>query len=93
MSGRDGAGGGTYRVAAVDEHLGLLLGPLFALLLLDDEAVVCGVVCDPAHLALAFGHGVGDGCVVAEVPGGDETGGRGEGEGDAAMFWGGEGHG
>ena len=70
----------TYRVAAVDEHLGLLLGPLFALLLVYDEGVVA-----PARLP-AVGHG--DGGVVAECPGGYEAGGGGEGEGYAAgVFW------
>ena len=83
----------THGVAPSDEHLGLLLGPLFALfLLLDDEAAV---VCDFAKLALAFWHGRGQGeaGVVAKGARGDETGGRGEGERDATLLEGGRGRG
>lgn len=56
----------TYRVAAVDEHLCFFFGPLFALFLVYDEAVLCGLVRDPANLTPAFWHGVGDAGVVAE---------------------------
>jgi hypothetical protein len=67
----------TYCVAAFDEHLHLLFGLLFALLLVHDNGIL---VRDPAHFALAFWHVyVG---VIAECPGRDESQGRGEGEGD-----------
>ena len=69
-----------YRVAAIDEHPHLLLRPLFALLLVHDEGIL---VCDPAHFALAFWY-VYVGAVV-ECPGGDESQGQGEEEGDTAV--------
>ena len=52
-------GGATYRVAAVDEHLRLLFGPLFALFLVHDKGVV-------SELSLSFWEG--------NIPGGNETG-------------------